>query len=101
MKLWLDDTRPAPSGWNRAKTALEAISLLKTGTVKEISLDYDLGSAKLCGTGLDVAEFIEMGAQDMTLPRIKWIVHSLTPDGAYQMEVALYSADRWWDGWSN
>ena len=97
MKLWLDDTRPEPSGWTRAKTALEAISLLKTGIIIEVSLDYDLGTASLYGTGLEVAEFIEDGAQDGTLRKIKWAVHSLTPDGVYQIETSLYSADRYWD----
>ena len=96
MKLWLDDTRPEPSGWTRAKTALEAISLLETDVVEEISLDYDLGSACLYGTGLGVALFIEKGAREGWLSRIKWAIHSLTPDGVYQTETALYSADRWW-----
>jgi hypothetical protein len=30
MKLFLDDERPTPDGWERAYTAPEAIALLKT-----------------------------------------------------------------------
>ena len=96
MKLWLDDTRPAPNGWTRAKTAVEAISLLETGGIREVSLDYDLGPASLYGTGLEVAIFIEQGARDGSVKKLRWVIHSETPDGAYQMEIALYSADRCW-----
>ena len=43
MRLWLDDIRPAPSGWMHVKTVPEAISILETVQVGEISLDNDLG----------------------------------------------------------
>ncbi len=47
INLWLDDHRPVPnieSGriWTLAKTADEAIAILKTGLVKFASLDHDL-----------------------------------------------------------
>jgi hypothetical protein len=42
LKADLDDTREAPDGWVRAYTPDEAIRLLETGTVEEISLDHDL-----------------------------------------------------------
>jgi hypothetical protein len=96
VKLWLDDTRPAPNGWSWAKTASEAISLLKMEKIEEISLDYDLGSASLYGTGYDVALFIEEGARSGSLEKMKWAIHSETPDGVYRMETALFSADRYW-----
>jgi hypothetical protein len=41
--VWLDDVRPAPRGWRRARTPDEAINLLRTGRVTELSLDHDLG----------------------------------------------------------
>jgi NAD+-processing family protein with receiver domain len=43
MRVWLDDTRPAPEGWVHVETPEEAIDLLKTGDVEEISFDHDLG----------------------------------------------------------
>ena len=70
------------------------------GGIEEISLDYDLGSVSLYGTGLDVALFIERGARDGSLSKVMWSVHSLTPDGVYRMEIALYSADRYWSNYS-
>jgi hypothetical protein len=30
MKLWIDDYRPAPAGWQRAKTVTEAIRMIAT-----------------------------------------------------------------------
>ena len=44
MRVYLDDLRPAPEGWVRVFWPEEAITLLKTGLVTEISLDHDLGS---------------------------------------------------------
>jgi len=43
MKIYLDDIRKAPLGWVHVYWPDEAIALLKTGDVTEISLDHDLG----------------------------------------------------------
>lgn len=43
MRVYLDDERTTPDGWERVYTPEEAIELLKTGYVTEISLDHDLG----------------------------------------------------------
>lgn len=43
MKLWLDDIRPAPEGWEWVLTADDAIDAMRTGTVTHASLDNDLG----------------------------------------------------------
>lgn len=42
VKLFVDDSRPAPKGWERARTVTEAIRILATGLVSEISLDHDI-----------------------------------------------------------
>lgn len=42
MKVWLDDVRKPPVGWEWAKTAEQAIALVQSGDVTEISLDHDL-----------------------------------------------------------
>lgn len=41
MKVYLDDERATPEGWTRVYWPNEAIRLLDTGTVEEISLDQD------------------------------------------------------------
>jgi hypothetical protein len=43
MKVFLDDERVAPERWTRVYWPKEAIRLLESGTVEEISLDHDLG----------------------------------------------------------
>ena len=56
MKVWLDDVREAPEGWIHIRTPEEAIDLLRSGAVEEISLDHDLGIFTEEGeaTGYDV-----------------------------------------------
>ena len=43
IKVYLDDERATPAGWTRVRWPDEAIALLKTGRVSDISLDHDLG----------------------------------------------------------
>ena len=42
MKLYVDDLRKCPEGWQLARTNTEAIRLLSTGYVEEISIDHDI-----------------------------------------------------------
>ena len=61
MKIFLDDERKQPDDkWTIAKSAEEAINLLKTNNVHKISLDHDLGRKK---TGYDVLLWIEKEAR--------------------------------------
>lgn len=94
MKLYLDDERPTPEGWNRAYTASEAIEHLKTGRVTHLSLDHDLGPQE-AGTGYDVCLFVEQKvferAFDFDNPFIPpvMVVHSANPVGRKRMEDAI------------
>ena len=45
MKLYVDDVRRAPAGWTAARTVDEALRLLKTQRVEEVSLDYMIGNS--------------------------------------------------------
>lgn len=84
MKVFLDDTRATPEGWERVYRASEAIELLRTGAVELISLDYHLGDAEQ-GTGLDVLLWIEQAVRDSDFcpPVIR--VHSDHRHGRAQM----------------
>lgn len=93
MKVYLDDERETPIGWTRAFTAQEAIFMLKSGKVEEISLDHDLGTED---TGYDVALWIEEAAFSGQLNRIKWNIHSNNPSGASRIRAALESAEKFW-----
>lgn len=44
MKLWVDDIRPAPEGWTRAKTISEAVDLMMRygEEITHLSLDHDI-----------------------------------------------------------
>lgn len=96
MKIWLDDERPMPPGFNyHARTAREAIELLEAGGVTVISLDHDLGDEQN-GTGYDVACYIEQTAYDGSLAPIEVTIHSANPVGRARMEQAIARAKEYW-----
>jgi hypothetical protein len=105
LKVWLDDVRQAPDGWVHVKTPEEAIELLSSGKVEEISLDHDLGLATSEGerTGYDVVLFLEealaTGAWNHAVPLI--LIHSANPVGWRRMEQAINSIRRLDDSRSN
>ena len=96
MKLWLDDIRPPWKygciGWHWARTAVEAIEVLRTGRVTEASLDHDLTQLRTLGqddgsaTGYDVLLWME--ANDVW-PVNGVRVHSLNPLGRQKMEAVI------------
>ncbi len=98
MKVYLDDERRAPDGWTRAYWPDEAIALLETGNVTDISLDHDLGDDER-GTGYDVILWIEeaVATRAFVPPRIT--VHSANPSARDKMQrgvetIARLAADR-------
>ena len=59
MRVFLDDERATPEGWTRrVYWPEEAIALLESAQVAELSLDHDLGDDER-GTGYDVVLWIE------------------------------------------
>ncbi len=86
--LWLDDIRPAPEGWDHAKTAFKAMSLLADNDYPVISLDHDLGEE---ATGYDVLCWLEQnigeGRWVKPVPEIR--VHSANPAGRDRMLFAV------------
>ena len=106
MRIWLDDVRdPSFSGWSGddivvCRTATEAIGQLRTGLVKGISLDHDLGGwMKDAGedglSGYDVACWIERAVAEGSLREVpRWEVHSNNPSGALRIRAAMESAER-------
>ena len=99
MKVWLDDRREAPAGWLHVRTPDEAIALLRSGQVEEISLDHDLGLFTTEGkewTGYAVLEWLERevvtGTAAFDIPIIS--IHSANPVGRRRMERAIASIGR-------
>lgn len=88
MKVYLDDERVAPQGWVQVRWPDEAIELLKTGEVRDLSLDHDLGDDAR-GTGYDVLLWIEeqVMCKQFIPPSIR--VHSANPAARLRMEAAI------------
>ncbi len=88
LKLYLDDQRPAPSGWTLAKTADDAIEILRTGDVAELSLDYDLGDP-IHGTGLQVLDWLESALADGRIRMPQLSAHSGSLIGRRRLEAQI------------
>ena len=95
MRVYLDDVRKMPEEYDvLVKSAGEAIELLKTGKVTEISLDFDLGIG--VETGYAVAKWIEENAVSGQLDKIRVRLHTLSYDGKLMMQECLRNSHRAW-----
>ena len=100
IRAWLDDVRPLP--WLRRDEGytifVDAESLLphvEAGEVEAIDFDHDLGDGKM--TGYDLAKRIEELAAIGKIPPITFNVHSGNVIGAMNIEMAMESAQRFWN----
>ncbi len=90
MKVFLDDIRKAPFGWEKTSSAEKTIELLKTGKVTELSLDYDLSATSL-DNGYDVLIWLEeeiKNNHNFILP-IRITIHSTHSQLKPRMESAV------------
>jgi hypothetical protein len=95
LRVWLDDDLEdcaAPKGWIHVTTAWDAIGLLKTERVVELSLDHDLGDDEANGRGVDVVGFI--AEQQEVHGRVLWprdgiTIHSGNPYGRDSMRRTI------------
>lgn len=96
LRVWLDDVRPKPAGFDiHVRTAEAAIELLKTGDVSYISLDNDLGEGYT--EGREVAKFLERAAFEETLGKVEFDSHSSNPVAADEIAAAQRKAYQFWD----
>jgi hypothetical protein len=60
VKLYVDDIREAPEGWQSAEGFSEAVALLQYADVEALSLDHDLGLQNFDPemTGYDIAKWM-------------------------------------------
>ena len=88
MKVYLDDERTAPDGWVRVYWPDEAIELLSSGNVTEISLDHDLGDDDR-GTGYNLVLWIEeqVALHGFVPPMMS--VHSANVSARNKMEAGI------------
>ena len=93
MKVFLDDERQTPDGWVRVYWPREAIALLMTGQVTEISLDHDLGNDEI-GTGYDVVLWIEQEVHLNGFKPPKMKVHSANSSARMKMQNGINAIER-------
>ncbi len=93
MRVYLDDERVTPEGWTRTYWPDEVIALLKTGQVRELSLDHDLGDDER-GTGYDVVLWIEeaVALEGFIPPTIS--VHSANSSARDKMLSGIRSIEK-------
>lgn len=78
MKLYVDDERRAPEGWDQAYDAETAIRRIASMDYEEISLDHDAGDM---GTFQPVAYFIAEKYKDEPTYPLTVNVHTANPAG--------------------
>lgn len=93
MRVFLDDERTTPEGRVRVYWPDEAVALLESGAVEELSLDHDLGDDER-GTGYDVVLWIEeaVALRGFKPPRIS--VHSANSSARDKMIAGIQSIER-------
>lgn len=110
MKIWLDDIRQPPdNSWTWAKNAYLCAGLLLVNDwdVTEISFDHDLGYFQdenvldVNNTGYVIAKLIERLAHEGLQKRLSWQIHSANPVGRRNIELAMKSAEKFWDSQEN
>lgn len=97
MRIWLDDIREMPGGFDLwVKNPYYMLRMLREHEpITYISFDHDLGCGE--GDGYEVAKEIERRAHEGSIERIGWDIHSANPVGRHRIEMAMESADRCWD----
>lgn len=93
MRVFLDDLRETPEGWERTYTVGETIAALSTRTVTHLSLDNDLG--ELEPEGYKVLDWLEEEVFfDRTFPIPEIAVHSANASRVDYMKIAISSINR-------
>lgn len=94
-RLYVDDLRPCPDGWDVARNFHEAIVKLETREYDEVSLDHDIASfyGNKEMTGRDILNWlIARKLEGDNTPEIVR-VHSANPVGCATMEEDI---NRYW-----
>ena len=93
MKVYMDDERHTPEGWERTFTVEQTIKLLETRQVTHLSLDNDLGWGQQ--EGYKVMDWLEETVfNDMTFPMPEVTIHSSNAARVEYMQRVLKSIER-------
>lgn len=94
-RVYLDDCRKAPFGWELVKTAADCIARLEGGDVSELSLDHDLAFEHYSGaldsrTGYAVVLWLENRVREDPSFRMPHVtLHTMNPVGRDHMAAGL------------
>lgn len=94
MKIWLDDERPAPDGWEWAKNHADFLALIQyPPEIDAVSFDHDMGDG--WPSGYDSARSLlkRLIEWDLPLPPFTEI-HSQNPVGAARIRELLEDYER-------
>ena len=99
MKLWLDDLRPVPYGYEGAKSVNEAKKLIQEAEhngieIEALDLDHDLGD--YADQGGDAIRLLDWLAERGTFYPVE--IHTANPVGRANMEriLARYRGEQYW-----
>ena len=99
MKLWLDDLRPVPYGYEGAKSVNEAKKLIQEAEhngieIEALDLDHDLGD--YADQGGDAIRLLDWLAECGTFYPVE--IHTANPVGRANMEriLARYWGEQYW-----
>lgn len=108
MRIWLDDYRDPKTEYVQKqygadpnliwiKTPPQMVDLIKSGIVKFIDFDHDLGCMwSQPSNGYEIAKLIEELAFKNKISRIDWKVHSDNPVARKDIIRAMKSAETYW-----
>ena len=90
MKIWLDDLRPVPPGYEGVKSVNEAIALINDAesrgiVIEVLDLDHDLGD--YYSDGGDAIKLLDWLAERETFYPVE--IHTANPVGRANMERML------------
>lgn len=90
MRLWVDDVRPAPSGYTIAKTVNDAINkILQAESLREIveviDIDHDAGVYSIDGGDyIKILDWLEETGRNYPIH-----IHSMNPVGVENMRAII------------
>lgn len=95
MKVWLDDLRPLPPGYDVwALTYEDAVALIDTGKVTHMSFDNDLGHDR---EGRHIIDYMYELAYFKTIPPIRMQVHSSNGGAILAMLQGINQLYLYWE----
>jgi hypothetical protein len=99
VKIWLDDLRPAPWGYESARSVNEAKTLIREAErngieIEVLDLDHDLGD--FANQGGDAIKLLDWLVERETFYPVE--IHTANPVGRANMEsvLARYWGEEYW-----